>query len=321
MIPLWLDVDTGIDDAFALLYALAAPGAAIAGVSAVAGNVSLAFAVRNTRATLALGGRPDIVVHEGAAAPLLGFVADASDIHGAGGIGRAKLPEPPPAPEYLAHAVDALIAASHAHAGRLVLVATGPLTNVALAVARDPELPRRLASFVVMGGAFTCGGNTTAAAEFNIWHDPEAARIAFRAFEAEGAAPTTLVGLDVTRRTVLTEADLDALAARCAALPRGPALTTFLSDAAAHYFDLMESRGRPRAVVMHDPLAVAVALDPSLVTTAAVPVDVETRGEITRGQTVADFRGKPGRIGVAMEVEAARFRDAYLGAIERLAGT
>ena len=125
----------------------------------------------------------------------------------------------------------------------------------------------------------------------------------------------------MTRRTVLTEADLDALAARCAALPRGPALTRFLSDAAAHYFDLMESRGRPRAVVMHDPLAVAVALDPSLVTTAAVPVDVETRGEITRGQTVADFRGKPGRIGVAMEVEAARFREAYLGAIERLAGT
>lgn len=319
MIPLILDVDTGIDDAFGLLYALSRPDARLLGVSAVAGNVNLAKAVRNTRAVLALAGRPDIPVWPGAAAPLLGHVGDASDIHGDSGLGHALLPEPAPAP-VAAHAVDAFLAAARDHEGQLVLVATGPLTNIALAVARDPDLPRRLARFVVMGGAFAVGGNVTAAAEFNIWHDPEAARIVLRAFSQEGAAPTILIGLDVTRQCLLSEADLDALAATCADAPNGPALTTFLRDAARHYFDLMQRRGRPRALVMHDPLAVAVALDPSLVRTTALPVDVETRGELTRGQTIADFRGEPGRIGVALEVEASRFRADYLAAITRLAG-
>jgi purine nucleosidase len=318
MTPLILDVDTGIDDAFGLLYALAARDARLLGVSAVAGNVGLAKAARNTRAVLALAGRADVAVWEGAAAPLLGHVEDASDIHGATGLGRAVLPEPEPAP-HAPHAVDALIAASREHEGSLVLVATGPLTNIALAIARDPGFPRRLKRFVAMGGAFAVGGNTTAAAEFNIWYDPEAARMVCRAFAEYGAAPSILVGLDVTRKTVLTEADLQGLAETCADAPNGPALTNFLSQAAQHYFELMESRGRARARVMHDQLAVAVALDPSLVATKALPVDVETRGELTRGQTVADFRGTPGHIGVALEVEAERFRDDYLAAIARLA--
>jgi inosine-uridine nucleoside N-ribohydrolase len=319
MTPLLIDVDTGIDDAFGLLYALAAPDAKLLGVSTVAGNVGLAKATRNTQAVLALAGRADFPVWPGAEAPLLGHVEDASDIHGEAGLGRATLPAPPPLADPT-HAVDAILAASRAHAGELVLVATGPLTNIALALARDPELPKRLKRFVAMGGAFRDSGNTTAAAEFNIWYDPEAAKMVCAAFAREGAAPSILVGLDVTRRCLLTEADLAALAASCASLPRGPALTRFLIDAAAHYFDLMESRGRARALVMHDPLAVAVALDPSLVTTRAVPVDVETRGEITRGQTLADFRGQPGKIGVALEVEAERFRADYLAAVQRLAG-
>ena len=318
MTPLILDVDTGIDDPFGLLYALAAPDARLVGVSAVAGNVGLAKAARNTRAVLALAGRADVPVWEGAAAPLLGHVDDASDIHGATGLGRAVLPEPEPAARS-PHDVDALLVASHEHEGQLILVATGPLTNIALAIARDPSFPSRIKRFVAMGGSFTVGGNTTAAAEFNIWYDPEAARMVCRAFAEERAAPSILVGLDVTRRTVLTEADLQNLAQTCEKTPNGRALTTFLSDAAQHYFELMESRGRDRALVMHDPLAVAVALDPSLVATKALPVDVETRGELTRGQTLADFRGKPGRIGVALEVEADRFRAAYLAAIERLA--
>ena len=320
MTPLIIDVDTGIDDAFGLLYALAAPETHLVGLGAVAGNVSLDKATRNTRAVLALAGRGDVPVWPGAAAPLMGPVADASDIHGASGLGEAVLPDPGPAPE-APHAVDAILAASHEYEGRLVLVATGPLTNIALALARDPALPRRLARFVAMGGAFKESGNVTASAEFNIWHDPEAARIVCRAFAQAGAAPAILVGLDVTRRTLLTEIDLEGLASRCKSAPRGPALTTFLRDAARHYFDLMQRRGRPRALVMHDPLAVAVALDPSLVKTQDLPVDVETRGEITRGQTVADFRGEPGRIGVALEVEAERFRRDYLAAIERLAAS
>jgi purine nucleosidase len=318
MIPFALDVDTGIDDAFGLLYALGRPEISLVGVSAVAGNVSRDRAARNTRAVLALAGRPDVPVWLGAEHPLMGVARDASDIHGESGLGHARLPDPAPPPD-APHAIDALIAASHEHAGRLIVVATGPLTNIALVVARDPGFAGRIARFVVMGGAFATSGNTTAAAEFNIWHDPEAARMVFRAFSAEDAAPSILVGLDVTRQTILSEADLDGLARACAALPRGPALTGFLQDAARHYFDLMHSRGRKRELVMHDPLAVAVALDPSLVKTKAVPVDVETHGELTRGLTLADFRGAQGRIGVAMEVEAQRFRADYLSAIERLA--
>lgn len=318
MIPLALDVDTGIDDAFGLLYALGRPEVTLVGVGAVAGNVSLERAARNTRAVLALAGRADIAVWPGAARPLMGSARDASDIHGETGLGCAQLPEPPPTATS-PHAADALLAASHAHAGRLVVVATGPLTNIALAVARDPGFPSRIARFVAMGGAFACSGNVTPAAEFNIWHDPEAARMVLQAFSGEGAAPAILVGLDVTRRTILTEADLQELSRACAALPRGPALTGFLQDAARHYFDLMQARGKPRALVMHDPLAVAVALDPSLVTTMAVPLDVETHGDLTRGLTLADFRGAPGRIEVAMEVDASQFRQDFLGAVERLA--
>ena len=245
MTPLILDVDTGIDDAFALLYALGRADARLIGVSAVAGNVSLAKAARNTRAVLALAGRADIPVWEGAAAPLLGHVGDASDIHGESGLGRAMLPEPPPAAA-TPHAVDALIAATRAQ--EAVLVATGPLTNIALAVARDPALPRRLKRFVAMGGAFTVGGNVTAAAEFNIWHDPEAARMVFRAFAEAGAAPTILVGLDVTRQCVLTETDLEALAQDCAGAPNGPALTAFLARRRRPLFRADGgTRPRPRA--------------------------------------------------------------------------
>ena len=320
-IPLILDVDTGIDDAFGLLYALAQPSVRLIGVASVAGNVDLAKATRNTRAVLALGGRTDIPVWPGCAAPLLHAPEDASDIHGATGLGYAVLPEPPGDPSPT-HAIDAILAAAREHAGELVLVATGPLTNIAAALLRDPELPRRLRRFVLMGGAFREPGNVTPAAEFNIWHDPEAARIVFRAFGAEGAAPLVAVGLDVTRKTLLVEADLAALAQRCAGLPRAPALLRFLEDSARYYFELMEKRYGARRFVMHDPLAIAAAIDPTLVETTAAAVDVEISGELTSGMTVADWRGvwkRAPNAEVATEVDAPRFIAAFLDAMERLA--
>jgi purine nucleosidase len=320
-IPLILDVDTGIDDAFGLLFALAQPSVRLIGVASVAGNVDLAKATRNTRAVLVLAGRADIPVWPGCAAPLLHAPEDASDIHGATGLGYAVLPEPPqdPAPT---HAIDAILAASREHAGELVLVATGPLTNIAAALLRDPELPRRLKRFVLMGGAFREPGNVTPAAEFNIWHDPEAARIAFRAFGTKGAAPLVAVGLDVTRKTLLLEADLAALAQRCAGLPRAPALLRFLEDSARYYFELMEKRYGARRFVMHDPLAIAAAVDPSLIVTEPAAVDVEIAGELTSGMTVVDWRGvwkRTPNAEVATEVDAPRFLAAFLDAMERLA--
>ncbi len=320
-IPLVLDVDTGIDDAFGLLFALAQPSVRLLGVASVAGNVDLGKATRNTRAVLALAGRADIPVWPGCGAPLLRMSEDASIIHGQTGLGYAVLPEPPPeaAPT---HAIDAILAAARDHAGELVLVATGPLTNIAAALLRDPELPRRLKRFVIMGGAFREAGNVTPTAEFNVWYDPEAARIVFRAFGGEGAAPLVAVGLDVTNKTLLFETDLAALAQRCAGLSRAPALLRFLGDSARQYFELMEKRRRGRRLVMHDPLAIAAAIDPTLIVTEAAAVDVEISGQLTSGMTVADWRGvwkRAPNAQVATEVDAPRFIAAFLDGMERLA--
>ncbi len=228
----FVDVDTGIDDAFALLYACAETGARLLGVSTVVGNVSLANATRNTRAVLALAGRADVPVSPGAALPLAPEPNDARAVHGATGLGHATLAEPPE-PAEPSHAVDAILAAARAHAGRLILVATGPLTNIALAAMREPELPRLLKRFVIMGGAYAVHGNVTPSAEFNIWHDPEAARIVFRAFGGPGAAAVVAIGLDVTHKVTIDGGDLEALAARCGDGVRAKAVTAFLAELGA----------------------------------------------------------------------------------------
>lgn len=319
--PLILDVDTGIDDALGLLLACASPAANLLGVSTVAGNVDLARATGNTRAVLALAGRADIEVWPGCLRPILREAEDASAIHGGSGLGHAILPEPPPVAKAF-HAIDKIVESARRHAGELVLVATGPLTNVAVALMRAPELPKLLKRLVLIGGAFKEGGNTTPAAEFNIWHDPEAARIVFRSFGGPEAAPLIAVGLDVTRQTLLLPGHLTELARRCDGAPHAPALLRFLEDSTRHYFELVEKRERRRYFVMHDPLAVAAALDPSLVETTAVAVDVETTGTISNGQTVADWRGVWRRVPnaqVATAVRADAMIEGFLAAMERLA--
>ena len=166
---------------------------------------SLDAATRNTRAVLALAGRNEIPVWPGSATPLSNFAADARAVHGETGLGYAVLPEPPE-PAQATHAVDAIVAAAHAHPGRLILVATGPLTNIALAVMREPELPRLVKRFVIMGGAYRRAGNVTPCAEFNIWHDPEAARIVFRAFGGPGGTPWSRSGSTLLARRPSTRA-------------------------------------------------------------------------------------------------------------------
>jgi purine nucleosidase len=319
--PLIIDVDTGIDDAYGLLYACARPDARLVGVSTVVGNVDLECATRNTRAVLALAGRGDVPVWPGCAAPILRAPADAAEVHGVSGLGHATLPEPP-RDEKAANAIDEILAQAHALEGELVLVATGPLTNIAAAVIREPALPRLVKRLVLMGGAFSQAGNVTPAAEFNIWHDPEAARIVFRAFGTDGVAPLVAVGVDVTHKTQLVPADLIALADRCAGLPGGSALMRFFEESGRYYFDLMERRGRGRVFMMHDPLAIAAAIDPSLITTQRVAVDVETTGALTSGMTVADWRGvwkRKACTDVAVAVDAKRFISDFLDAMVRLA--
>ena len=320
---LFIDVDTGIDDAFALLYACAESSTELLGVSTVVGNVSLHAATRNTRAVLALAGRSDVPVSPGAVTPFSTAASDARAVHGETGLGYAVLTEPPES-LHDSHAVDAIVGAAHAHPGRLILVATGPLTNIALAVMRDPELPRLVKRFVIMGGAYSDPGNVTPSAEFNVWHDPEAARIVFRAFGGPGGTPVVAIGLDVTRKTILDESDIAAIGSRCADKPRGPALMRFLEDSSRFYFERMEKVLGRRIFTMHDPLAVAVALDPTLVETRRAAVDVETAGRLTLGATIVDWRGQWGRLAnteVAVAADVERFRTMFFEAMVRLAET
>lgn len=288
-VPLILDVDTGIDDAFALLYACASPEAELLAATCVMGNVSTARVVRNTQAVLELVGRGDVEVAAGAERPLVRDHQLFPYVHGENGIGGAELP-PPTAAASNRHAARTILETVRERPDEVLLVATGPLTNVALALTEEPELPRLLRGFVLMGGAFDHSGNVTPAAEANIWVDPEAAQAVFRAF---GGAPEdklpVCVGLDVTERAQMTKAHVDEI---CSPAPDS-SLARFVRDAAGFYVDFYAryGQGRFEGAAMHDPLAVAAALDPALVELRTTRVEIEIDGRWTVGETVADVHG------------------------------
>ena len=302
-----LDLDTGIDDALALLYALGRSDADLVAIGTVAGNVALARCTENTLRVLELKGRADVLVAEGCARPLAQPLHDAAHVHGDDGLGNTGLPSPGLRPSG-EHAVDQLIRLAAGAPGELTLVATGPLTNVAVAVTRQPQLTRTLREVIWMGGAFAHPGNVTPAAEFNAWVDPEAAKVVL-----EAGFRLTIVPLDASMQAQLTRAHLGRL-------PAGP-VPDFVRAVTQHYVEHAEMRGHPGAA-MHDPLAVAVAIDPSLVTRAEeIPATVETAGRWTRGMTLGDRRGftdedtPPGRARVVYDTDVPRFFGALLEAL------
>lgn len=302
------DVDTGVDDALALLYALGRPEVEVAGIGVVAGNVEIDKCVENTLRVLRLKDRADIPVARGCERPLLQPLHTAAYVHGDDGLGGAALPPADRAPSG-EHAADQLIRLAATRPGELTLVALGPLTNVALALLRRPDLPRLLKAVVLMGGAFAYPGNTSPTAEFNIWVDPEAARLVF-----EAGFPLTVVPLDATMGALLDEGHL-------AQLDDGP-VARFVRDVTRSYMDLSERRRGRRAAAMHDPLATAIALDPSLMADApTIPVTVETAGVWTRGMTIGDRRpgqredAPSGRAVVCFAADAPRFFADFLPAL------
>ncbi|MEX2202563.1 MAG: nucleoside hydrolase [Actinomycetota bacterium] len=304
-VPLILDVDTGVDDALALLYACASPEAELLLTTCLMGNVSTAHVVRNTLAVLELVGRTDVEVAAGAERPLVREHLLFPYVHGETGLGRAELPPPTKAVSER-HAARAILDVVTERPGEVILVATGPLTNVALALAEEPELPHLLRGFVLMGGAFGGRGNVTPAAEANVWVDPEAAQAVFRGFS--GAPPDKLpvcIGLDVTERVQMTKAHVDEV---CAPAPESAVAQT-IRGAVEFYIDFYATYGQGRfeGAAMHDPLAVAAALDPSLVELRTTRVEVETDGTWTRGETVPDLHGirrSPWPAGWALEDNA-----------------
>jgi purine nucleosidase len=323
-IPLILDVDTGVDDALALLYAVASPEVELVAATCVAGNVPLDDVTRNTLAVLEAGGRGDVEVAPGAAAPLGREHVPFPVVHGEGGLGRADRPEPRARPSVRA-ASEAIVSAARDRPGEVLLVATGPLTNVALALREEPHLPQLLGGFALMGGAFARGGNVTPAAEANIWVDPLAASEVFRGFAgADDERLPICVGLDVTERAVMRRAELDAV---CEPAPAS-VLGRLVEDATSYYMDFYAEVVGQDGCRLHDPLAVGIAIDPSLARLETTRVEVETEGRWTVGETVADLtgiRGSPWPVGwepepnarVALDVHEDLFMKRF---VERVRG-
>ncbi len=268
-----IDTDPGVDDALALLLAMRSPELKIEAITPVAGNVPLELSLPNALRMVEIAGRTDIPVAVGAKAPLLRRLVTAAYAHGENGLGGAVFPEPKikPVAEPAAKFISQIV---RKYPGEVTLITIGPLTNIATALNMDSELARIVKSLVMMGGSLS-GGNITPAAEFNVYVDPEAARIVF-----QSGIPITMVGLDVTRKTSLTDEHVRILEAG-----QNP-----VSQAAAKIARNAINHNREQGFLvgpnMHDSLAVAGFLEPSLLKFQDYYVDVETTGELTAGETL-----------------------------------
>ncbi|MGZ0051566.1 nucleoside hydrolase [Brevibacillus gelatini] len=303
-----LDVDTGIDDALGVILAIKSGQCELIGITTVNGNVSLGKATENTCKILDfLQAGATIPVICGASRPLLRPLFFEHRIHGEDGLGGAlrdakvlTQPRDGFAPDFICEQVLA-------RPGEVTLVMTGPLTNLALAVKKCPELVKHVKEVIFMGGVVNGHGNVTPVAEYNMYVDPEAAKVVFHA----GFPQLTLVGLDVTRRVLLTEEHIDELG--------DTPIGRYVRQSTSDYMDRSLERNGVRACAMHDPLAVAVALDRSLVKTQRLYVDMETRSELCDGQTVCDFQNrlkKEPNMNVCLDVDTEAFFTLFLGALK-----
>lgn len=304
--PVILDCDPGIDDAIAILLALASPELDVLAVTTVAGNVPLAHTTANALRVLDLAGRPDLPVGRGAERSLVHLPTDDSkETHGESGLDGSGLPDPARAPG-AEHAVDLIARLALERPGEITLCAVGPLTNVALLAALRPDAFQALRRLVIMGGAAT-GGNMSPYAEFNVWFDPEAA-----ARVVSSAHDPILVGLDVTRRARLDVAEIDALAALpVLGGPVGGMLRFYMRKHVDWYGE--------EVVFQHDALAVAHLIDPGILELVHCHVEVDTSFGPARGATLVDRLGVFGgqaNAHFAVDLDADRFRDLLF---ERLA--
>ena len=276
--PIIIDTDPGQDDAVAILLALASPELEVRGIVAVAGNVPLALTQRNARIVCELAGRRDVPVYAGCARPMQRDLVTAEYIHGKTGLDGPVLPEPtmPLQPQ---HGVDYLVDTLHrAEAGTITLCALGPLTNIGMALVKAPEIAPKVREIVMMGGAYFEGGNTTPAAEFNIYVDPQAADLVLRS-----GIPVTIIPLDVSNKALTTApriARFRALGTRC-----GKAVAEMLEFFERHDVEKYGADGGP----LHDPGVIAYLLRPELYRGRRVNVAIETAGALTLGMTVVDW--------------------------------
>ena len=303
-----LDCDPGHDDAIALILAQGNPEIDIAAITTVAGNQTIGNVTRNALATATIAGIRNVPIAAGAQRSLIEpqFVGD---VHGETGLDGPVLPEPAVSLDPR-HGVDLIIdTIMAAEPGELTLVPTGPLTNIALAVRKEPRIVARVKEVVLMGGAYH-GGNHSATAEFNIAVDPEAAHIVF-----SEPWPLTMVGLDLTHQALATSTIVDRIRAI------GTPASQFVVDILDFFTQSYRNTQGFAAPPVHDPCTVAYVIDPTVLTTRKTPLRVELTGGLTRGMTVADFRTDPGpdcTTRVAVTLDHTRFWNLVIDAISRI---
>ena len=303
-----IDTDPGQDDAVAILLALASPELEVLGITCVAGNVPLALTALNARKVCELAGRADIRVFAGCDRPMARDLVTAEYVHGKTGLDGIELPEPRMALDEQ-HAVDFLIETLRAEPeGAVTLCPLGPLTNIATAMERAPDIVPKIAEIVLMGGAYFEVGNVTPAAEFNIYVDPQAADIVFKS-----GVPLVVMPLDVTHQVLTTRPRIETLRA----------LGTRVGHAVASWTDFFErydlakygSQGAP----LHDPCVIAYLLQPGLFSGRHVNVEIETGSELTLGMTVADWWRVTDRPANAMFMGGVDAEGFYALLTERIA--
>ena len=322
-----IDTDPGTDDALAIFLALSSPEVKVEALTPVAGNVPLELTLPNALRLLEIAGRTDIPVAAGARQPLVRRLITATYAHGENGLGGVEFPEPTTKP-VKETAVELIRRMVRQSPGEISIVALGPLTNLALAFRADPELPKLIPNLVIMGGSLS-GGNITPSAEFNMYVDPEAAQMVF-----QSGVSLTMVGLDVTRRTALREEHIQALETGSNPISRAAGKITRAT------MNRIRQDGGKGGPAMHDSLAFATFLDPTIVTLKDYNIQVETTGEFTAGETVG-YTGNPMRLSppalsaparpaemgkfhanakVAVDLDAERFYKLLIGRLTRNAG-
>lgn len=303
-----IDTDPGIDDALAILLALASPEVKLAGITVVHGNCNRDQGVINALSVLELAREDHIPVAAGFSRPLVQPALFAEETHGPQGLGYATL-APPQTRAHPSHAVDFIIEKTLANPQDLTIVAVGPLTNLAVAMRKEPKIIEALEEVIIMGGAIRHQGNVTPLAEYNTYADPHAAHIVFHS-----GAPITLVPLDVTYQCLLTAKDVERL-------QKYPSpIVEFIAQATRFYMEFHDSYQSMEGCVINDPLALSLAFDPSLCDTQELYVDVDISGGVSMGNTFADFyemESKAPNMKVALDVEARRFIEVFISRIEQ----
>ena len=306
--PIIIDTDPGQDDAIALLLALASPELEVLGVTAVAGNVPLALTQSNARKVCELAGRPDIKVFAGCSRPMLRPLVTAEEVHGKTGLDGPDLPEPT-MPLQPRHAVDWIVdTLMAADDGAITLCPVGPLTNIAMAIVKEPRIVAKIDEIVLMGGAYFEGGNTTPTAEFNIYVDPHAAHVVFTC-----GAKLVMHSLDVTHKALMSDAWIQKL--RAVDTPVGKAAAEMLTFYERYDMEKYGEAGGP----LHDPCVIAYLLKPELFGGKLCNVRVETMSEMTMGGTIVDWWGATGLEANCLAINRIDSDGFYALILDRLA--